>query len=96
MDAILGRAKVLEKQKKYEPALEALSEATVTYKDFLPAYLEKSKIHILSGDWEQALEIIQPVMIADKNNVEALRISVFYFLTRETNNEQTLEIMDDL
>ena len=55
---MLGRAKVYEKLKKYDVALEILSEITVTFKSFNPALVEKSKIHIFNGDWDQALETI--------------------------------------
>ena len=55
---MLGRAKVFEKSKKYDIALEILSEIGVSYKSFNPAFIEKSKIHIFNGDWDQALETI--------------------------------------
>ncbi len=49
---MLGRAKAFEKQKKYDVALEILSEVTVSYKSFNPAFIEKSKIYIFNGDWD--------------------------------------------
>jgi hypothetical protein len=55
---MLGRAKVFENMKKYDISLEILSEIGITYKSFNPALIEKSKIHIFNGDWEQALETI--------------------------------------
>jgi hypothetical protein len=55
---MLGRAKVYEKAKKYDIALEILSEITIAYKNFNAALIEKSKIHIFNGDWDQALETI--------------------------------------
>jgi hypothetical protein len=58
LEAMLGRAKVFEKMKKYDIALEILSEISVSYKNFNPALIEKSKIHIFNGDWDQALETI--------------------------------------
>jgi tetratricopeptide (TPR) repeat protein len=66
LEAMLGRAKVYEKQKKYDVALEILSEVNVCFKSFNPAFIEKSKIHILNGDWDQALETIQKVMIEER------------------------------
>lgn len=55
---MIGRAKVFEKVKKYDIALEILTEISITYKEFMPALIEKSRIHIFNGDWEQALETI--------------------------------------
>jgi lipopolysaccharide biosynthesis regulator YciM len=55
---MLGRAKIFEKTKKYDQALETLSEIAIQNKDFFPALLEKTKIHMVNGDWEQALETV--------------------------------------
>jgi hypothetical protein len=63
---MLGRAKVFEKAKKYDVSLEILSEVSITFKSFNPALIEKSKIHIFNGDWDQALETIQKVMIDER------------------------------
>ncbi len=48
----MGRAKFFEKVKKYDIALEILSEITVSYKNFHPGLIEKAKIHIFNGDYE--------------------------------------------
>jgi hypothetical protein len=63
---MLGRAKVFEKAKKYDVSLEILSEVSITFKSFNPTLIEKSKIHIFNGDWDQALETIQKVMIDER------------------------------
>jgi len=93
---MLGRAKVYEKAKKYDIALEILSEITIAYKNFNAALIEKSKIHIFNGDWDQALETIQKVIIEDRQNVEALRIYIFYLLSRETDLDLVIEKMNEL
>lgn len=85
LEAMLGRAKVFEKMKKYDISLEILSEISVTYKNFNPALIEKAKIHIFNGDWDQALETIQKVLIDERQNVEALRIYIFFLLSRESD-----------
>ena len=84
---MLGKAKVFEKSKKYDSALETLSEIAIQNADFFPALLEKTKIHMVNGDWEQALETVQKVLVKDKQNIEALRIYAFYLLTRENDIE---------
>ena len=58
IEAMLGRAKLFEKTKKYDQALETLAEIAIQNKDFFPALLEKTKIHMVNGDWEQALETV--------------------------------------
>lgn len=82
--------------KKYDVSLETLTEATIAFKNFLPGLIEKSKIHIYNGDWEQALETIQKVLIQDNQNVEALRIYVFYLISRETDVELIVEKLEEL
>ena len=92
----MGRAKFFEKVKKYEIAIEILSEISVSYKSFHPGFIEKSKIHIFNGDYDQGLETIQKVLIEDKQNIEALRIYIFYLLSRESDLKAVIEMMDTL
>lgn len=92
----MGRAKFFEKVKKYDTALEILSEVTISYKGFNPALIEKSKIYIFNGDWEQALSTIEKVIVDDKQNVEGLRIYIFYLLSRETDLDLACEKMNGL
>lgn len=96
LETMLGKAKVYEKSKKYDLALETLSEIAIQNKDFFPALLEKTKIHMVNGDWEQALETVQKVLVRDRQNVEGLRIYSFYLLTRENDIEYVQEKLDEL
>jgi len=51
---------------------------------------------MVNGDWEQALETVQKVLVRDKTNIEALRIYAFYLLTRENDIEYVQEKLDEL
>jgi len=93
---MLGRAKLLEKSKKYPEAIEILSEIAIHNKDFFPALLEKTKLYMVNGDWEQALETVQKVLVKDKQNIEGIRIHTFYLLTRENDIEYVQEKLDEL
>mmetsp|Transcript_16607 Transcript_16607/g.28282 ORF Transcript_16607/g.28282 Transcript_16607/m.28282 type:complete len:281 (+) Transcript_16607:552-1394(+) len=93
---MLGKAKVYEKTKKYDLALETLSEIAIQNKDFFPALIEKTKIHMVNGDWDQALETVQKVLVKDRQNVEARRIYTFYLLTRENDIDYVCENLDEL
>ena len=84
------------KNKKYEECLEVISELCVTNKDFWPATIEKAKIHISNGEWDNALEDLMSVLAKDKNNVEANRIYAYYLLSRENDMELIVEKLDDL
>jgi tetratricopeptide (TPR) repeat protein len=96
LESLLGRAKVFERAKKYDVALEILSETSLAFPTFNPALIEKSKIHIFNGDWDQALETIQQVLVEDRNNVEGLRIYIFFLLSRESDLELVVEKMGEL
>jgi len=93
---MLGKARLFEKQKHYDQALEALSEIAIQNKDFFPALLEKSKLHMINGDWDQALDTVKTVLHKDSRNVEGLRIYCFYLLTIENDVESVTEKMDEL
>lgn len=58
--------------------------------------IEKAKNHILSGEWDQAVETITGVISFDRSNTEALRIYIFYLLARENDQELFEEKMDQL
>jgi uncharacterized protein HemY len=73
-----------------------LSEACVVFPNFRPAVIEKAKIHIANNEWDQASDAIQTVLTADKQNIEALRIYVFYLMSREGDWELVEEKMDEL
>ena len=94
LEALLGRAKILEKTKRYDECLACLSEITVIYPNFQPAYIEKGKIHIQNGEWDAAMENVAGVIHKDRNNVEALRIYCFYLLAREYDEEMLNEKFD--
>lgn len=96
LEALLGKAKVLEKAKKYDECIQILSEITVLYPSFQPAIIEKGKMHIQNGDWDQAIENITMVLVRDKQHVEAIRIYCFFLLARENDVELLMEKFDEL
>jgi tetratricopeptide (TPR) repeat protein len=96
IESMLGKAKNFEKNKKYDDALQTLSEVAIQNPEFYPALLEKTKIHMVNGDWDQALETVQKVLLKDKQNIEGLRIYTFYLLTRENDIEYVQEKLDEL
>lgn len=58
LEAMLGRAKVFEKAKKYDSGGDVLSEACICFPNFLPAVIEKAKLHHYNGEFEQSLDTI--------------------------------------
>lgn len=58
--------------------------------------IEKGKIHIQNGEWDNAMECVSQVIFKDRTNVEALRIYCFYLLAREYDPEMLQEKFDEL
>ena len=58
--------------------------------------IEKGKIHIQNGEWDNAMECVTQVIFKDRTNVEALRIYCFYLLAREYDPEMLQEKFDEL
>lgn len=96
LDALLGRAAYYEKIKKYNVAIEIVTEVTIAYKEFTPANIIKAKLHIISAEWELVLETVQKVLYYEETNIEALRIYIFYLLSRERDDDTLMEKLEEL
>lgn len=96
LEAQLGKAVYYEKTKKYAVAIEIVTDISITYKDFTPANIIKAKLHIINAEWELVLETVQKVLYYEQYNIEALRIYIFYLLSREKDDEALTEKIDEL
>ena len=96
LGCLLGKANYYEKTKKYAVAIEIINEVAITFKDFIPANIIKAKLHIISAEWELVLETVQKVLYYEQYNIEALRIYIFYLLSREKDHDSLLEKFDEL
>ena len=96
LEALLGKTSYYEKTKKYSLAIEAITDVTISYKDFAPANNIKAKLHIISAEWELVLDTAQKVLYYDQYNIEAIRVYIFYLLSRENDNEALIEKFDEL
>lgn len=96
LEAFLGKAKILEKMKKYDIGISVMSEACVLFPNFKPAQVEKAKLHIYNNEWDQAIDSITTVYAQDKLNIEALRIYTFYLMVREGDWDMVDEKMNEL
>lgn len=55
-EALFGKAKCFECSSELTKALEVINQAVVLYSGFVPALLEKMKIHLAMSDWDQMLD----------------------------------------
>ena len=91
IDALLGKAKSSEVQKKFSITLDSLNEILVTFPKFLPALSEKAKVLMMIGDWEQSIETCNKIFTSEKNDLTSHKIILFNLLAREGNLETFLQ-----
>ncbi|ELK28172.1 Tetratricopeptide repeat protein 21B [Myotis davidii] len=94
--ALLGKAQCLEMRQNYLGALETVNQVIVNFPSFLPALEQKMKLQLALQDWDQAIEIVQRLMLQDKQNVEALRMLALYYLCREGDIEKAATTLENL
>jgi tetratricopeptide repeat protein 21B len=104
---LLGKAKYYEHRRDYTQCLEVLNSVIVLYSWFLPALTEKAKVLLMLGDWDQAFETAQRVVsqvfiisalviFKDTYNIEAIKMTLLYHMTRETKPSTVLKRLGDL
>lgn len=96
LDALMGKAKVLEGKRQWVQALDALNKVIVMHDWFLPALIEKAKALMMTADWDQALEAAGRLQQHEANNIETLRLNVLFLLSRESRCEEAAERLQEL
>lgn len=96
LDSALGLAKLYELSKKFQDVVELLNELIVKQPRFLPVYLERTKVLMMIGDWDELVDSAQRILSLAPRNIEALRVWVFYLLAREPNIEQAQQKLKEL
>jgi len=96
LDALMGKAKVLEGKRQWQQALDCLNKVIVMHPWYLPALIEKAKTLMMTADWDQALEAASRIQQSEPNNIEALRLNVLYLLSRESRCDAAAEKLKDL
>ena len=85
LEAMLGRAKFLQMTESYNDALEMYNQIVVHFTWFVPALVEKARLLLLMGDWEQAKESAQRVLASDPSNIDGQRVMIVYKLACEAD-----------
>lgn len=96
LDALMGKAKVLEGKRQWQQALECLNKVIVMHPFYLPALIEKAKTLIMTVDWDQALESAGRIQAQEPNNIEALRLNVLFLLSRESKCDAAGQKLQEL
>jgi tetratricopeptide repeat protein 21B len=96
LDALMGKAKVLEGKRQWAQSLDCLNKVIVMHSWYLPALIEKAKTLMMTADWDQALESAGRIQQQDPNNIEALRLNVLFLLSRESRCDAAAEKLQEL
>eukprot|EP00742_Colponemidia_sp_Colp-10_P005614 GILJ01006001.1.p1 GENE.GILJ01006001.1~~GILJ01006001.1.p1 ORF type:complete len:1335 (+),score=250.67 GILJ01006001.1:335-4006(+) len=93
---MMGKAKYHELKKAFGQTLDILSQVVVLYSTFVPALVEKAKVQMMMGDWEQSLETSQRVLASERSNIEGLRLSILHSLARESRVQEACGNIQEL
>ena len=96
ISAFLGRAHYYEKRQAWDKSLNDLNQVIVYFPNYLPALIDKARVLMVMGNWEEALETAQRVLKRDSDAIGALRLIVLYLLARETGSESVSGKIADL
>jgi tetratricopeptide repeat protein 21B len=96
LDSLMGLAKVFELTKSFKNILEILNDILVKNPRFLPAMIEKAKVMMMIGDWDEIVEMVHRILSVSPRNIEALRIWIFYLLSREANHTMACQKLQEL
>lgn len=96
LGALLGRAEYNERKQKFDRVLEDLNQVIVLYPDFLPGLVEKARVLMVMGNWEEALATAHRVIAKDAHDIGALKILVLYLLSRESKPLVATNRINDL
>ncbi|CAG9315664.1 unnamed protein product [Blepharisma stoltei] len=96
IDALLGKVKCYETAKKFKEIVEILNDMLVKNPKFVPVLLEKAKVQMMIGDWDEIVETVQRILVASNRNIEALRIWTFHALAREASFDVAVEKLKEL
>ncbi len=78
--------------KQYLSALDFLNQA-VALQSWSPALLEKAKVLVHLGDWEQAAETLQRVLQQNEGSMEGLRLNVLMHMVQQADDQVTQELL---
>ncbi|OQR92577.1 hypothetical protein ACHHYP_03510 [Achlya hypogyna] len=82
-EQLLGVARYHDLKKNHAKALESYDEAIVKYTWFKHSLSEKALVLLNMGEWDQCVESAERALSESSDDIEALRLLVFYQLTRE-------------
>mmetsp|Transcript_24765 Transcript_24765/g.74536 ORF Transcript_24765/g.74536 Transcript_24765/m.74536 type:complete len:973 (+) Transcript_24765:189-3107(+) len=90
LEGLLVRARYYELVKQHARALDCLNQA-VALRSWEPALLEKTKLLISQGDWDQAADTTQRILQQNERSMDGLRLNVLIHMVQKTDGQATEE-----
>ncbi|KAL0481696.1 tetratricopeptide repeat protein [Acrasis kona] len=88
VEAQMGMARHLEKNKEFKGAVDCLNKIIVNSPNFVPALVEKMRLLLTMGEWEQCFESATRIINQkDDKNIDAIAHSALYYLVKDYNLE---------
>ncbi|CAN7998156.1 unnamed protein product [Ixodes hexagonus] len=95
-EALFGKAKCFERNSEHMKALEVINQAVVLYSGFVPALLEKMKIHLAMSDWDQMLDSCNRALSQDANSIEALVHIILHLVCKNGDYKEGSDRLSEL
>uniref|UniRef100_F7FMX1 Tetratricopeptide repeat domain 21A n=1 Tax=Monodelphis domestica TaxID=13616 RepID=F7FMX1_MONDO len=80
---LMGKASYFMMQQNYSGALEVVNQITVTFFNFIPAFILKMRLFLAQQDWEQTVETGLRILEKDDNNIDARQVLAVHEFARE-------------
>lgn len=84
---LIIRFRLLEMLGNYALGNEQLNQAIALYSRFLPALIEKIRVHAVLKEYEQLMDTAFRALVLDKHCIEPQRYLIIYYLAWNFNEE---------
>lgn len=91
-----GAYRYLMQENKPGPALEIFDRLVSTFGDYLPALIEKAKVHMALNDWEMAVSTAERCLAIDRHCIDAHRVLILNQLCRVGNGGRAASALGNL
>ncbi|XP_027691709.1 tetratricopeptide repeat protein 21A isoform X1 [Vombatus ursinus] len=93
---LMGKANYFMMQQNYSGALDVVNQITVTFCDFIPAFILKMRLFLAQQDWEQTVETGQRILEKDENNIDARQVLAVHEFAMEGDVNEAINHVRNL
>ncbi|XP_043833873.1 tetratricopeptide repeat protein 21A isoform X1 [Dromiciops gliroides] len=93
---LMGKANYFMMQQNYSGALEVVNQITVTFLNFIPAFILKMRLFLAQQDWEQTVETGHRILEKDENNIDARQVLAVHEFAREGDVNEAINHVRNL